>query len=238
MGLDRAKKAGHVLADALINRAQGNRPVTLIGYSLGARVIFYCLEELLLRSETDPSIFDIVENAILLGAPVTTDKPRWEGIRTLCTGRLVNGYIQNDWVLSFLHRTMNYGKPVAGNVDLPQYWHRVSVKDPLDEDEENDDDSKSLSSENSDPREEEDLNYTSEAMSSFNADTTFKLDNANTSNGVNSNVVESINLSGIVEGHLDYRNQIQIILARLKLNVMDPIVQADPKVLFETTFTL
>lgn len=39
----RSKKAGEVLADALINKAQGERPVTLIGYSLGARVIYTCL---------------------------------------------------------------------------------------------------------------------------------------------------------------------------------------------------
>lgn len=42
----RADKAGLVLADALINRAQGERPVTLIGYSLGARLIYSCLMSL------------------------------------------------------------------------------------------------------------------------------------------------------------------------------------------------
>lgn len=43
---NRADKAGLVLADALINKAQGERPVTLIGYSLGARLIYSCLMSL------------------------------------------------------------------------------------------------------------------------------------------------------------------------------------------------
>lgn len=46
LGLDRARKAGKALAEALRKGAQGRRPVTLVGYSLGALVIFTCLQEL------------------------------------------------------------------------------------------------------------------------------------------------------------------------------------------------
>lgn len=46
LGVDRARKAGKALAEALRCGAQGRRPVTLVGYSLGALVIFSCLEEL------------------------------------------------------------------------------------------------------------------------------------------------------------------------------------------------
>ncbi|KAK4892101.1 hypothetical protein LTR28_002375, partial [Elasticomyces elasticus] len=53
----RAEKAGEVLADALINKAQGERPVTLIGYSLGARVIYTCLKTL-----ADHKAFGLVES--------------------------------------------------------------------------------------------------------------------------------------------------------------------------------
>ena len=54
LGLDRARKAGKALAEALRRGAQGHRPVTLIGYSLGALVIFTCLQELA-RSALDKS---------------------------------------------------------------------------------------------------------------------------------------------------------------------------------------
>eukprot|EP01084_Bolivina_argentea_P178754 308957_1 len=45
----KSKEAGLVLADCLASGNHGRRPVTLIGYSLGARVIFYALRELVNR---------------------------------------------------------------------------------------------------------------------------------------------------------------------------------------------
>lgn len=46
IALQQAIKAGKVLAKILAERDQGQRPVTLIGYSMGARVIYYCLRAL------------------------------------------------------------------------------------------------------------------------------------------------------------------------------------------------
>ncbi|OQV10482.1 hypothetical protein CLAIMM_14472 [Cladophialophora immunda] len=46
VSLDRATAAGLILADSLIDRHLGQRPITLLGFSLGSRVIFSCLKEL------------------------------------------------------------------------------------------------------------------------------------------------------------------------------------------------
>ncbi len=46
VALNRAHKAGILLAHILMSGAHGDRPVTLIGYSMGARLIFHCLLEL------------------------------------------------------------------------------------------------------------------------------------------------------------------------------------------------
>jgi hypothetical protein len=53
LACERADEAGKVLAGILRSRAQGARPVTLIGYSVGARVIFACLEELYRLDQED-----------------------------------------------------------------------------------------------------------------------------------------------------------------------------------------
>ena len=105
----RADKAGVVLADALINRAQGERSVTLMGYSMGARVIYACLTSLAERKA-----FDLVENAILIGSPTPSDTPSWRLLRSACTGRLVNVYSEKDRVLAFLYRTSSVQYGVAG----------------------------------------------------------------------------------------------------------------------------
>lgn len=46
VALDRAQKAGVLLAQTLMAGGHGDRPVILVGYSMGARLIFHCLLEL------------------------------------------------------------------------------------------------------------------------------------------------------------------------------------------------
>jgi Protein of unknown function (DUF726) len=105
----RADKAGLVLADAIINKAQGERPVTLIGYSMGARLIYSCLMSLAERRA-----FGLVESAVLIGAPAPSDASVWQAIRSVVSGRLVNVYSEKDYVLAFLYRTSSIQFGVAG----------------------------------------------------------------------------------------------------------------------------
>ncbi|ORY11622.1 hypothetical protein BCR34DRAFT_564963 [Clohesyomyces aquaticus] len=105
----RADKAGEVLADALINKMQGERPVTLIGYSLGARLIFACLQSL-----ADRKAFGLIESVVLLGAPTPSDTPDWRKIRSVVSGRVVNVFSTNDYILAFLYRTSSIQYGVAG----------------------------------------------------------------------------------------------------------------------------
>eukprot|EP01138_Halocafeteria_seosinensis_P002675 gb/GECG01002735.1/.p1 GENE.gb/GECG01002735.1/~~gb/GECG01002735.1/.p1 ORF type:complete len:879 (+),score=150.89 gb/GECG01002735.1/:1-2637(+) len=122
MAIDRAEKAGAALADTLEEKAQGNRPVTLIGYSMGARVIFECLEELWRRAHEKEGateaasdyIHSVVYDVILLGAPVSAAPERWMRVREIVAGRLVNCYCVNDFVLRYMYRASNLAWHVAG----------------------------------------------------------------------------------------------------------------------------
>lgn len=105
----RADKAGEVLADALINRAQGERPVSLIGYSLGARVIYTCLKTLAQRKA-----FGLVESVVLLGAPTPSTAADWRLIRSVVAGRVVNVYSTSDYILAFLYRSSSIQYGIAG----------------------------------------------------------------------------------------------------------------------------
>lgn len=62
IAVDRSDKAGVLLAEVLLKGLQGNRPVTLIGFSLGARMIFKCLQELAKKEESA----GIVERVVFL----------------------------------------------------------------------------------------------------------------------------------------------------------------------------
>ncbi|XP_015341089.1 transmembrane and coiled-coil domain-containing protein 4 isoform X2 [Marmota marmota marmota] len=108
--LHRSAEVGKHLAHILLSRQQGQRPVTLVGFSLGARVIYFCLQEMAREKDCQ----GIIEDVILLGAPVEGDPKHWEPFRKVVSGRIVNGYSRGDWLLSFVYRTSSVQFHVAG----------------------------------------------------------------------------------------------------------------------------
>ncbi|XP_019421555.1 PREDICTED: transmembrane and coiled-coil domain-containing protein 4-like [Lupinus angustifolius] len=117
IAIKRTDKAGRLLADVLLRGLQGNRPVTLVGFSLGARVIFKCLKCL---AETENSA-ELVERVVLLGAPIPIKDENWEAARKMVAGRFVNAYSRNDWMLGVAFRASLLTKGLAGiqPIDIP-----------------------------------------------------------------------------------------------------------------------
>ncbi|KAI1438643.1 DUF726-domain-containing protein [Xylaria sp. CBS 124048] len=105
----RAEKTGLVLAEILANKVQGERAISLIGYGLGARVIYACLTSL-----SEKRAFGIVENVVLFGAPCPSEVRVWTAMKSIVTGRLVNVYSRNDYLLGFLYRTCAWNFGIAG----------------------------------------------------------------------------------------------------------------------------
>lgn len=117
VSLARADATGLILADSLIDRNLGVRPITLVGFSLGSRVIFSCLKELARRGA-----LGLVQNVYLFGSPIVAKKDEYIRARTVVSGRFVNGYAMNDWILGYLFRATSGGiMRVSGlsEVDVP-----------------------------------------------------------------------------------------------------------------------
>jgi hypothetical protein len=67
-------------------------------------VIFSCLKELARRGA-----LGLVQNAYLFGSPVVAKKEEYMRARTVVSGRFVNGYATNDWILGYLFRATSGG---------------------------------------------------------------------------------------------------------------------------------
>ena len=104
VSLARADAAGLILADSIIDRNLGVRPITLVGFSIGARVIFSCLKEL-----SRKGAHGLVQNVYLFGSPVIVNKTEYLRARAVVSGRWVNGYATNDWILGYLFRATSGG---------------------------------------------------------------------------------------------------------------------------------
>ena len=122
VSMGRANAAGLILADSLIDRNLGARPITLVGFSLGARVIFAALREL-----ANKGAYGLIQNVYLFGSPIVASRDDYLLARTVVSGRFVNGYASNDWILGrsmysqwFCIRNTDFGRlPISSN----RWWH-------------------------------------------------------------------------------------------------------------------
>ncbi|ODN82720.1 hypothetical protein L202_01006 [Cryptococcus amylolentus CBS 6039] len=100
---DRAKKAGRLLGEVIEKRVQGERPVILIGSSVGALTIQHAL--LYLASLPTPpgarsSVPAYVESAFLISLPAAPTQEEWQQCRSVVARRLVNVWSDSDFVLA------------------------------------------------------------------------------------------------------------------------------------------
>jgi hypothetical protein len=87
-----------------MHRHLGHRPISLVGYSLGARVIYYCLLEL-----AKHRAYGLVQDVYLYGAPVIIKQKECLRAQSVVAGRFLNGYKRNDWILGYLFRASTTG---------------------------------------------------------------------------------------------------------------------------------
>ncbi|KAF6830847.1 DUF726 domain-containing protein [Colletotrichum musicola] len=109
VGMVRAEKVGMILAEAISRKVQGDRPVSLVGYSLAARAIYTCLMVLAERRQ-----FGLIDSVVMIGAPAPSESRVWLALKSVVAGRLINVYSENDYLLGFLYRTSNLQFGVAG----------------------------------------------------------------------------------------------------------------------------
>ncbi|KAK9776512.1 hypothetical protein SCAR479_06835 [Seiridium cardinale] len=109
VSLAKAEKCGQTVADAVLNKIGGERPVTLVGFGAGARAIWVALMAL-----SEKRCFGFVENAVLIGSPSPSNTQSWAAARSVVSGRLVNVFSKNDIIMGFGMRLCNHSEGIAG----------------------------------------------------------------------------------------------------------------------------
>ncbi|KAL1511598.1 hypothetical protein AB1Y20_006392 [Prymnesium parvum] len=111
----RSQSAAKLLADILISRAHGARPVVLLGFGLGANLLFECLQLMARQlAEGNEAAAGVVQHVVLMGTPCSAEPTLWRQMKRVVAGRIINCYRSNDLVLSLIHRASNLEYHVAG----------------------------------------------------------------------------------------------------------------------------
>mmetsp|Transcript_31759 Transcript_31759/g.45151 ORF Transcript_31759/g.45151 Transcript_31759/m.45151 type:complete len:357 (-) Transcript_31759:122-1192(-) len=149
IAIERADEAGRELAKSLLFSQAGRRPVSLVGFSMGARTIYCCLKELAKYQDIWEEIRDreaqgikvsfkanspyqglekmrepasILEDVIVMGMPQHLSTRSWHASRQMIAGRFVNCYSRKDMILTLMFRYKRLKfKSVCGTcaVDVP-----------------------------------------------------------------------------------------------------------------------
>ncbi|XXQ31033.1 Transmembrane and coiled-coil domain-containing protein 4 [Plasmodiophora brassicae] len=113
--ISKADRAGDELGHVLLQRLHGGRPVVLVGFSAGARVIVRALEHLHANKG-----FGIVQDVYILGCPYWPSHG-WSRVREIVAGRIVNAYSPDDWVMKVVYRavTASFSVCALGPTNCP-----------------------------------------------------------------------------------------------------------------------
>jgi len=142
--MKRTEDAGIELANCLLENHSGHRPVSLVGFSMGSRIIYECLKELarhqekwedLREADTQSEQNDddenikysrepasIIEDVVLMGTPNHLSVKSWSACRRVVAGRLINCYSRKDFILSIMFqykRMSGILRPVCGTSAVP-----------------------------------------------------------------------------------------------------------------------
>ena len=101
-----AEITGKLLAELIASKKLGNSCISLIGFSLGTRVIFWCLRKL---KKLGCSVHDV----ILLGGAAPCDNEKWKICKSVVSGRLINTYSKTDKILSNLYTLSTLEKAIG-----------------------------------------------------------------------------------------------------------------------------
>jgi hypothetical protein len=58
--------------------------------------------------------FGVIDSVVMIGAPIPSESRVWLTLKSVVSGRLVNVYSENDYILGFLYRTCNLQFGIAG----------------------------------------------------------------------------------------------------------------------------
>lgn len=75
----------------MLERTHGARPVVLVGFGVGARLLYEAVLELASAlDDGDGRAAGVIQHVILMGLPATCEMERWAKIRKVAAGRVVN----------------------------------------------------------------------------------------------------------------------------------------------------